>query len=359
MHPDDESLHVPFELRLNNYQPNAITEGRQEFTEAEKRVMVLAINQLRTVAKGWEPGKNVVLMIPYTELTSNHHEKVSALANSLTTKRIIHKNATNPKDIEFDYIVPFPRVKSTKINGKRYLELLMLSDVVPSFIELGKRYTSYSVELMLSLSSTYSQRMYEIIMMFYGRGQKQFTYEVNDLRTALNYPAEHEYFDFKRRALLSAQKELAEKIKLYFDFEPSVKQGKVVVELRFTIKSEIDLINEDVQADLSLARAMQPHEVAALARNLIYSYTFTKKQQEELLQDMNLMETFIRVHTEIHYGKRVVKNPTAYIAQTLGFGKPQPPKDPKAATRSQTKTTKDALPIGGIMSDTLKNLKPK
>ena len=356
---DTESLQIDFELRPNNYQPNIITESRQEFTEAEKRVVVLAINQLSTVARNWEPGKNVTLMIPYSELTSGHHTEISALANSLTSKKIIYQDTTNPKDHTFNYIVPFPQVQSTKIQGRRYLELLMLSVVVPSFIELGKRYTSYSVKLMLSLSSTYSQRMYEIIMMFYGRGQKEFTYEVSKLRTALNYPESHAYFDFKRRTLLTAQKELAEKIQLYFDFEPSIKQGKVVQELRFTVKSEIDLINEDVESDMSLARAMQPHEIAALARNLVYNYTFTKKQQSELLQDMNLMETFIRVHTEIHHGKRVVKNPTAYIAQALGFGKPQVPKDDKPKSRPKAAKSTGALPIGGVMADMLKKLKPQ
>ncbi|WP_157603677.1 RepB family plasmid replication initiator protein [Spirosoma telluris] len=138
----------------------------------------------------------------------------------------------------------------------------MLSDVVPAFVELGKRYTSYSLKLMLSLSSIYAQRMYEIIMMFYGRGQKVFTYEVSKLREALNYPPEHDYFDFKRKALLVAQQEMLQKVNLHFDFTPSKKVGKGVVELRFEVKSAQDLINDDVEADLLLAKTMQPHEVA-------------------------------------------------------------------------------------------------
>ena len=350
---------IVFQLRHTNYQPNAITESRQEFTEMEKRIVVLGINQLRDVAKSWEPGRNISLVIPFSELTEKHHAKVAAAANTLNSKRIIYQDLSDSAHPEFDYIVPFPRVKSTKFQGRRYLELTMLADVVPSFIELGKRYTAYSIEKMLSLSSIYAQRMYEIISMFYGRGQKIFTYEVSQLRHALNYPDKHDYYDFKRKALETAQREM-QKAGLHFEFTPSAHKGKAVTELTFEVKSELDLINEDVDTDLQLSRAMQPHEIAAIARNLIHNYKFTKKQQNEILGDLSLMDKFITLHTELHHGKRVVKNPTAYIAQSLGFGKPAAPgKDPKPPPRSGGRSTKDAVPIGGIAADVVRKIKPE
>jgi len=350
---------IVFQLRSTNYQPNAITESRQEFTEMEKRIVVLGINQIRDIVKSWQPGHNLSLVIPYSELTEKHHVKVSAAAGTLTSKKIIYQDFTNPNDPQFDYIVPFPRVRSVKQHGKRYLELTMLADVVPSFTELGKRYTAYSIEKMLSLSSVYAQRMYEIISMFYGRGQRAFTYEVSQLRNALNYPANHDYYDFKRKALETAQKEL-EKTGLHFEFTASAHKGKAVTELTFEVKSELDLVNEDVQADLSLARSMQPHEIAAFARNLIHKYKFTKKQQTEILGNLTLMDTFIKLDAEIHHGKREVNNPTAYVAQSLGFGKPATPKkDPKPAPRAGGRQTKDAVPIGGIAAHALKKMKPE
>ena len=350
---------VVFQLRHTNYQPNVITESKQEFTEMEKRIVVLGINQLRDVAKSWEPGRNISLVIPFSELTEKHHAKVAAAANTLNSKRIIYQDLSDRSHPEFDYIVPFPRVKSTKFQGRRYLELTMLADVVPSFIELGKCYTAYSIEKMLSLSSIYAQRMYEIISMFYGRGQKTFTYEVSQLRHALNYPDKHDYYDFKRKALETAQREM-EKAGLHFEFTPSAHKGKAVTELTFEVKSELDLINEDVDADLQLSRSMQPHEIAAIARNLIHNYKFTKKQQNEVLGDLSLMDKFITLHTEIHHGKREVNNPTAYIAQSLGFGKPATlGKDLKPTPRSGGQLTKDAVPIGGIAADIVRKIGPK
>ncbi|MCK8495987.1 replication initiation protein [Spirosoma sp. RP8] len=347
MSSQTEQLQIAFYPRPNNYQPNIITESRQEFTEMEKKIVVLAINQLRQIAQSWQKGQNVTLLIPYTELTDSHHGKISAAANTLNTKRIVYQNFSDPFEPEFDYIVPFPRVRSMILNGKRHLELLMLSEVVPSFIELGKRYTSYSLKLMLSLSSIYAQRMYEIIMMFYGRGQKEFTYEVSKLRTALNYPPEHDYYDFKRKALTVAQSELSQKIGLQFDFTPSLKNGKAVTELRFVVQSDQDLINNDVEVDLLTAQTMQPHEVVVIARNLIHDYKFTKKQQNQILEDIELMNTFIRLHTEFHHGKRVAKNPTAYMAQALGFGKADTKSEPltKAATgrKGKPKVVKNLL----------------
>ncbi len=349
MNSPDDQLHIAFELRQNNYQPNAITESKQEFTEMEKKIVVLAINQLRHVAKAWRPGQNITLLIPYAQLTDHHHSKISAAANSLNSKRIISQDFSNPNEIEFDYMVPFPRVRSVKLAGKRHLELLMLADVVPAFVELGKRYTSYNIKLMLSLSSVYAQRMYEIIMMFYGRGQTVFTYEVAKLRTALNYPEGHDYFDFKRKAIIVAQQEMQQKVGLYFEFAPSRKVGKSITELRFEVKSAQDLIHEDIEADRLAIQTMQPHEIAALARSLILNYKFTKKQQNLILMDLTLMDGFIRLHTEIHHGKRVVKNPTAYIAQSLGFGKTSP--KPASGSRATDKRSQDAKPIGELLLD--------
>lgn len=355
---DTDQLQIAFERRYQNYQPNVITESRQEFTEMEKKIVVVAINQLRQVARAWQTGQNITLLIPYAELTDSNHKKISAAANTLNMKRIIHQDFSNPDEPEFDYIVPFPRVRSAKLNGKRYLELLMLSEVVPAFVELGKRYTSYSLKLMLSLSSIYAQRMYEIIMMFYGRGQKVFTYEVTKLRTALNYPADHDYFDFKRKALLIAQQEMQQKIGLFFEFTPCRKEGKAVVELRFEVKSDQDLINEDVELDRLSVQAMQPHELMAIVRNLMHTYKFTKKQQNQILEDLSLMDTFVRLHSEIYNGKRVVKNPTAYIAQSLGFGKGISKVVPATVAKvdgGQTRQPKSLSSLMGTAVDKLKS----
>ena len=346
--PDDQLL-ITFELRQNNYQPNVITESRQEFTEMEKKIVVLAINQLRDVAKAWKPGQNITLLIPYAELTDHHHSKISTAAYSLNSKRIISQDFSNPNELQFEYLVPFPRIRSLKLNGKRYLELVMLDHVVPAFIELGKRYTSYSLKLMLALSSIYAQRMYEIIMMFYGRGQSVFTYEVAKLRTALNYPPDHDYFDFKRKAIIVAQQEMQQKVGLYFEFTTSRKVGKSITELRFEVKSAQDLIHEDVEADRLTVQAMQPHEIAALARNLIHEYKFTKKQQNLILENLDLMDTFIRVHTEIHHGKREVKNPTAYIARSLGFGRGST--KTVTSTKSTGKRGQETKTIGELLID--------
>lgn len=357
MEEPTEQLQITFERHPNNYQPNAITEGRQEFSEMEKKIVVLAINQLRLVARTWKPGQNVVLLVPFAELTEHHHGKIAAAASTLNTKRIGYQDLSNPKDIKFDYITPFPRVRSTKLDGKSYLELVMFADVVPGFIELGKRYTSYSIQLMLSLSSTYAQRMYEIIMMFYGRGQKEFTYEVSKLRMALNYPIDHDYYDFKRKALMVAQQEMQQKIDFHFEFIPSRKEGKAVIELRFEVKSGQDLINEDIEQDLSTARAMQPHEIAAVARNLIYQYKFTKKQQSQILEDFTLMDTFIRIHAELLYGKRVVKNPTAYMAQSLGFGKALPKSASATEQLAKARRSRETRSVNSIMTDIIEQQK--
>ncbi|MVM42330.1 hypothetical protein GO730_39250 [Spirosoma sp. HMF3257] len=60
------------------------------------------------------------------------------------------------------------------------------------------------------------------------------------------------------------------------------------------------------------------------------------------------MDTFIRIHTEIYHEKRDIKNPTAYIAQSLGFGKATTKKAPVVHTDGDR--SKEPKQIGSILA---------
>ncbi|GAB2563338.1 hypothetical protein [Spirosoma areae] len=56
-----------------NYQSNLFTESRQEFTELEKKIVTLLVNQLGNMAVQGQvqPNVNVVVTIPYSERPSS------------------------------------------------------------------------------------------------------------------------------------------------------------------------------------------------------------------------------------------------------------------------------------------------
>ncbi|MDQ1089932.1 MULTISPECIES: replication initiation protein [unclassified Siphonobacter] len=317
---------IVFQKRLNNFQPNFITESKQQFSELEKRIVVMIINQIRNV-KDYQEGQNLRFTIPITELAkSNNYRKLYQAAKSLTDKKILYEDFSNPRNPSFASLVPFPLVRTVNEEGRSFLEITMLANVVPQFIELGSRYTKYSIDVMLSLESVYSQRLYELMMMYYNRGQRVFTYSVEKLKFMLNCPESYNYKEIQRWALKVAQAELFAKANIVFEYVPSKKERKKILELEFTIKSFMDVVNEAVEEEMESFYSTTDTNRYLVARNLLETqYTFTSQQIEEILNSKEKLEKFVQVNSEIENGKITVRtSKTQYMATVLGFKSQKP-----------------------------------
>lgn len=318
-------LAVDFVRKEHNYQPNLITESRQEFSESEKRIVSFVINQLRKeVVLEWK-GQNLEFLIPVSELTEKNHDRIKEAAISLGKKSIVQDFGSGKKEGEKEVylrsITPFPLIEYYKIGKQSYIRTTMLSNVVPYFIDLGKHYTRYSLEIILSLKSTYSQRFYEIIMMYVGRKQRNFTYSVDQLKFMFDCPDSYNFDDIKNRALKPAQKELLAKANLVFDFIPSKKEGKKIIELEFIIKTKLELALDAMVQEADLFHKGSPLEKKDYTIRLLNNYKFTRKQQDEIMGDPKKWAVFMQIDSEIFNGVRTVENATAYIAKSLGFDK--------------------------------------
>jgi plasmid replication initiation protein len=317
---------VEFKTKGHNYQPNLITESRQEFSDNEKKIVSFIINQFRKDWIGDWKGKNLEFLIPVSELTENKQTRIKECADSLSKKRILQDFGDNPiiedgVEIFSRNITPFPITEYVKINHSSYIRVTMFSKVVPMFVELGKHYTRYSLEVILSFKSVYSQRFYEIIMMHVGRKQRNIVYSVQKLKFMLNCPESYTYDDLKNRVLKSAQKELQEKAGIVFTFEPSQKEGKKILELTFTVKSNTELALEAMESEAKEYHKGTPLEKRDYVMRLLNNYSFTKTQQNDILSDPKKWSVFMQIDSEIYNGLRQVDNPTAYIAKSLGFDK--------------------------------------
>jgi plasmid replication initiation protein len=296
----------------DNYQPNIITRSRQEFTLIEKKMMVLFINQIDFETIKDRPNENLKFKIPVTELGGNR-EEIKQACESITSKKI--RNL----DGDFSIIVPFPLTRYINEGMKGYVELTMLADVIPHFVELKNQYTRYNLEIMLNMRSVYSQRLFEIVMMHKGRGQYSFQFSVDRLQNILNCKYDR-YNDFKRWALLAAQKELAEKAGIVLDFAPCKKEGRRITEIAFTLKTEKQLAIEAVNEEFNQYEAMDIATLLQTAIQLLKNYTFTNKQKDEILMNRELLIKFLEVESKVANGQHKAKNPTAYIAKSLGWG---------------------------------------
>jgi Initiator Replication protein len=116
----------------------------------------------------------------------------------------------------------------------------------PYLLELKKEFTSYKLENVVKLKSSYAIRLYELLKQ-YEKIQER-TFLLKDLRKILGvegiYPA---YGNFKQRVLVSAQKELANKTDISFQIE-EIKRERKVTKVKFLIQS----VNKRSDEKLSL-----------------------------------------------------------------------------------------------------------
>lgn len=306
-----------------NYQSNLFTESRQEFSELEKKIVTLVVNQLGnlSVQGKIQPEAGVIVTVPYAELTRQNHSVIAEAADTLSKKRISFKI-----DTEFLHITPFPTIRSKTTNGRRSIEIRINPDVVPHFAALGQRYTKYDLDIMLSLSSVYAQRLFEIVSMNLHIKKMQFTYAVDELRDILNCPATYRWNDFKVNILEVARRELQQKAQIWLDWLPTQKIGKRVVELEFQIKTAHQLASEGVQQDALSLSEMAPHELIIKGYEVMSVYQLKPWQKDVVTADMSLLETLFRVHSEFMNGLRPeVRNRNKYLAKSLGLDKLKAP----------------------------------
>jgi plasmid replication initiation protein len=317
-----------------NFQPNIITSSRQEMTVYERRLFTIVLSQIDR-RQNIDTGVSLIFEIPIKELTKN--EMIPYRAMKSVVKNIQQKNifSESEKAEEFENHIVFPSVLYNKNkNGLIIIELNR--NLVPYFIELGKQYISYDLNSYLSLSSVYSQRLYEIILMYLLRQKPQkkpieISVQYLQSRLQCNYP---NWADFKRRVLDSAKKELSEKSILMFDYMPSKRDGKKVVEIEIKVtdwngwhkKRDEQLtpiepveptIEDDYKTSLEYFFAQNIDTQNEMTRQALEQYKLTKKQKEKILLSAEIKQLFIEIHLKIQVGLLTIEKPSAYIATAL------------------------------------------
>jgi len=115
------------------------------------------------------------------------------------------------------------------------VEIEFSKKLKPYLIKLKGEFTKYRLNIVFQLHSAYSIRMYELLKQYETIGSRRVTLEDLRLHLGVEEGRYKLYGHFKDRVLLFAQGEINEKTDISFTFD-EIKQGRKVVELRFTIK---------------------------------------------------------------------------------------------------------------------------
>lgn len=119
--------------------------------------------------------------------------------------------------------------------GRGEMEFTFDPKLKPFLLQLKDRFTTYRLREAVQLKSSFSIRILELLRQYEKLGER--TFEISRLRELLGIGEDQYrlYADFKKRVILSAQKELASKTNITFDFE-EIKAGHAVDKLRFIIR---------------------------------------------------------------------------------------------------------------------------
>lgn len=132
--------------------------------------------------------------------------------------------------IEPDYVMYPLFAKATYKNG--IITAQVHPDLKSHFIELAK-FTQYNLLDYLVLSSTYSQRLFEILNS-YEKTCPSIKISLDQLHFMLNTPESfrQRFPDFRRKVLETAHSEITQKTRLEYEWTP-IKQGRTVVSIHF------------------------------------------------------------------------------------------------------------------------------
>lgn len=138
--------------------------------------------------------------------------------------------------IEPDYVMYPLFAKALYKNG--IITAQVHPDLKPHFINLAK-FTQYNLLDYLLLSSTYSQRLFEILNS-YEKTCPAIKISLDQLHFMLDVTEslKQDFAQFRRRVLEQAHKEIIQKTRLEYEWAP-IKQGRTVVSIHFIFSKKV------------------------------------------------------------------------------------------------------------------------
>ena len=233
---------------------NALIQASFNFSLAEQRLILLAIVEARNTGEGIND--KTMLSIH----ASSYSEKFNT--DSKTAYKILRSAGDTLKDKEFKFMSPSPttgnliqfeekwlnRVGYEEHSG--YIHFRFSEAVVPLITRLGSNFTSYEIQKIVKLTSSYAIRLYELLIQWKQQGKTQ-KYTVEDLRSKLGVePKQYkELHNLKVRVIDLAIKQINQHTDLQVTYE-QFKKGKTIVGITFKFEFKKPGNLKDVQTDI-------------------------------------------------------------------------------------------------------------
>ena len=128
------------------------------------------------------------------------------------------------------------------IDGEARFLVTFSKKLKPYLLELQRTFISYNLKYILRIKSTYSIRIYQLLLEYKKFGKR--TFKVSELQDILKVKKSYKlYSKFKQGILLQAQKDLEEYTDIKFEYYEEKNGGRKIDEIIFYIKKK-EIIKE-------------------------------------------------------------------------------------------------------------------
>lgn len=308
---------------------NALIESKGNFSPLELKVILGLISEIKLEDEAF---KEYELSVEKMRNAVDSGNNAFYLEIKKACEKLVSKTITIEKEIDDDNPKKLKKKKSFLItsylssaeyaDGEHKIKLCFDPKLKPYLLELQGSFTKYQLKNILTLKSQYSIRIYELIKPMEGTSHQKRNIELKILKDILGigineYPR---FFDFEKRILKVAEKEISENTDIVVSYE-KIKKGKNVHSIEFHV-TEKDYVRTDQQIYYDQVGSDKVNEIRNRAQLLnIFSDTQIVKFYEIASERTDQLEHINRFeYMTLNYYYTLSKNPknkAAYYKKAL------------------------------------------
>ena len=274
---------------------NALITASHKLGEVEQRLILLAILKGREFCDSVEQLKGKELIIH-----ADDYMQTFGVDRSVAYKAL-KQAVMGLFDAKWGYkyindkgnkVVRYERFTQSAqyVEGEGTVSFRFADAIIPMLVELEKRFTSYEIEQVAELTSSYAMRLYEFFMQHLDKktGKGWLDISLDDLRFRFGLlPTEYQAMkDFKKRVLELSLKQINTKTDLSATYTQR-KQGRVIVGFRFEFerkqKSTAQQTKQTANIDLNNLTD-QEHDIIAQKNAYADSINATAEHRQNLIK---------------------------------------------------------------------------
>lgn len=296
------------------FQDNAITTARYSMSALEKNIMYMVMAQL---------GKNDPVdryyKIVARDLMERTSKEIRYAEFKEATSRLREREITILRDN--GNVLQIGLISSAEyIQGAGVIEIGLDPKIRPYIFELKENFTSFELNMALSLHSKFSKRLYEMLAQFRSTGVLRVSVlELKERLKLIDTKTGQEQYEkwsaFEKYVIKVAQKELEKHTDITFEYKLK-KTGKRFTDIVFQIKQKA----VSTEGALNHEIINNTEGMKRIVERLTTDFRLRRDQMEEIIQKFSIQDinrTLYDINLKMKSNE--ITNIGAYTAKTFGL----------------------------------------